>query len=267
MGSTIILAWIVGNELTLSWCGDSRAYRFNAATGIQMLSEDHSYVQELVQKGLLTYDQTFEHPQGNIVTRSLGDDSKKIRPETRFFNVYDGDVILLCSDGLSGVLRDRKTPDGEGGYFPGDTLEDIIAANRESLVTCREVLWQAAEHADWYDNVTAILCEIQSGAGPAPSFAPQETIGPDSAISGTNPVIAGPDRQSHSRKWIIAAVAIIAILAVACIFAFRKGSQTVEENPPQENVVPPQELGSPSGGGANLPNVNLEEKTDGTAES
>lgn len=168
MGSTIILAWIVGDQLTLSWCGDSRAYRYNPALGIKLLSEDHSYVQELVKQGVLTYDQTFEHPQGNIVTRSLGDETKKAQPETRFFNVYNNDIILLCSDGLSGVLRDRKTSDGEGGYFPGDNLEDIIRENSQSLVECREALWKAAENADWYDNVTAILCEIKSGASPAP---------------------------------------------------------------------------------------------------
>lgn len=165
MGSTIILAWIVGNELTLSWCGDSRAYIYNPVTGIRLISEDHSYVQELVQKGVLTYDQTFDHPQGNIITRSLGDETKKIRPETRFFNVYDKDIVLLCSDGLSGVLRDRKTPDGEGGFFPGDTIEDIMRDNSSSMTECRKALWDAAEKAGWYDNVTVILCEIVSGAG------------------------------------------------------------------------------------------------------
>ena len=175
MGSTIILAWIVGNEMTLSWCGDSRAYRFNPATGIELISEDHSYVQELVKKGILTYDQTFEHPQGNIVTRSLGDESRRAQPETRFFNIYDEDIILLCSDGLSGVLRDKKTLDENGHFYPGDNLEDLIRNNHDSLVNCRQVLWKAAEAADWYDNVTAILCEIKSGAGSIPA-APQNAV-------------------------------------------------------------------------------------------
>lgn len=168
MGSTIILAWIVGDKMTLSWCGDSRAYRYNPTFGIELISEDHSYVQELVKQGVLTYDQTFEHPQGNIITRSLGDETKKAQPETRLFDIYNNDIILLCSDGLSGVLRDRKTPDGEGGYFQGENLEDIIRENSSSLVECREALWKAAENAGWYDNVTAILCEIQTGAGIAP---------------------------------------------------------------------------------------------------
>lgn len=175
MGSTIILAWMVGNELTVSWCGDSRAYRFNPLNGIELLSRDHSYVQELVNKGVLTYDQIFEHPQGNIVTRSLGDPGKEAKPETRQFNVYKEDVILLCSDGLSGVLRDRKTYDEAGNLLPGENLEDIISDNLTSMKACRQALWEAAEQADWYDNVTAILCQITDGApdaikAPKPSF-------------------------------------------------------------------------------------------------
>lgn len=165
MGSTLIMAWIVNGELTLTWIGDSRAYRFNPVTGIEPLSTDHSYVQELADKGIITYEQTFEHPQGNIVTRSLGDTTQKAKPESRLFKVCDNDIILLCSDGLSGVLRDKKTYDENGQLYPGDNLEDIIASHQESLRECREALWVAAEKADWYDNVTAILCKICSGAG------------------------------------------------------------------------------------------------------
>lgn len=165
MGSTLIMAWIVNGELTLTWIGDSRAYRFNPATGIEPLSRDHSYVQELADKGIITYEQTFEHPQGNIVTRSLGDTTQKAKPESRLFEVCDNDIILLCSDGLSGVLRDKKTYDENGLLYPGDNLEDIIATHQDSLRRCREALWIAAEKADWYDNVTVILCKICSGAG------------------------------------------------------------------------------------------------------
>lgn len=98
MGSTIILAWLFNDELTISWCGDSRAYIFNEMSGIRLISQDHSYVQELVNKGLLTYDQTFDHPQNNIVTRSLGDPTKDAKPESKTIKVGKGDIILLCSD-------------------------------------------------------------------------------------------------------------------------------------------------------------------------
>lgn len=173
MGSTIILAWIVDDELTLTWCGDSRAYRFNPATGLKMLSEDHSYVQELVKKGLITYEDTFDHPQGNIITRSLGDPDKKARPETREFNLYKGDVILLCSDGLSGVLRDRKTKDSDGNYYHGENIEDIIRDNTSSMVQCKNALWDAAQASDWYDNVTILLCQILDG--PKLTSIPQDS--------------------------------------------------------------------------------------------
>ena len=163
MGSTIILAWLVGNELTVSWCGDSRAYRFNPATGIEMLSEDHSYVQDLVRKGVLTYRDTFGHPQGNIVTRSLGEPSGPAQPETRHFNVFQDDIIMLCSDGLSGVVYDRPETDASGRPLSPYNLQDIIAANTQSMTQCREKLFEAAQNSDWYDNVTVILCKITSG--------------------------------------------------------------------------------------------------------
>lgn len=167
MGSTIIMAWIVGNELTLSWCGDSRAYRYNPNCGIELISKDHSYVQELADKGIITYDDAFDHPQGNIVTRSLGDSTQKAKPETREFSIFKDDIILLCSDGLSGVLRDKKTYDHEGNLYPGDNIEDIINENHTCLVECRDALLKAAEEADWYDNVTIVMCEILDGVDTA----------------------------------------------------------------------------------------------------
>ena len=162
MGSTIILAWMVGAELTVSWCGDSRAYRFNQLNGIEMLSEDHSYVQDLVRKGVLRYSETFGHPQGNIVTRSLGDPSGPAQPETRQFTVAEGDIIMLCSDGLSGVVYDRPETDASGNQLSQFNLQDVIAANTGSMTQCRQALFDAAEKSDWYDNVTAILCQITS---------------------------------------------------------------------------------------------------------
>ncbi len=164
MGSTIILAWIVGDKMTVTWCGDSRAYRFNPQMGIEPLSEDHSYVQDLVKQGVLTYDDTFEHPQGNIITRSLGERGKVSQPETRQFELYNSDIILLCSDGLSGVLRDKKTKDPDGNYYSGENIEDLIRNNSSSMKVCKDALWDAAERADWYDNVTILLCEILDGA-------------------------------------------------------------------------------------------------------
>ena len=160
MGSTIVMAWIVGQEMTLCWCGDSRAYRFNPQSGIELLSKDHSYVQELVDRKYISYDDAFCHPDNNLVTRSLGATNKPASPDIRLIKLNQSDIILLCSDGLNGVLRDKKTYDREGTLIDGENIEDIIRDNSSSLVDCRKALWTAAEKAGWYDNVTVAMCEI-----------------------------------------------------------------------------------------------------------
>lgn len=168
MGSTIILAWMAHGEITISWLGDSRAYRYNPAYGLQALSKDHSYVQELVDKGVITYEQSFDHPQGNIVVRSLGDISSKPQPESRNYTVAKDDIFMLCSDGLSGVLRDRKAINPTTGMpYQEENIEDVIASNYVDICRCREALFEAAERGDWYDNVTVVLCKILSVGGEA----------------------------------------------------------------------------------------------------
>jgi serine/threonine protein phosphatase PrpC len=222
MGSTIIMAWIVGDELTLSWCGDSRAYRYNPACGIEPLSRDHSYVQELADKGIIKYEDTFDHPQGNIVTRSLGDVSKKAIPETELFKVYNDDIILLCSDGLSGVLRDKKTYDMDGELIDGENLEDIISANRETLKGCREALWKAAEKADWYDNVTAVLCEIRSGAGIYVPIKKEETSSNiKSANENINKTFKGINIRLSTRNILLSLIGLLLIIGVTFFAAWK----------------------------------------------
>jgi serine/threonine protein phosphatase PrpC len=147
MGSTIVLAWIINNTVYVGWCGDSRAYRYNPADGLKQLSHDHSYVQELVDQGKLSEELAFDHPQNNIITRSLGDSQKEAKPEVKYFNLREDDIILLCSDGLCGVLRNRK-------------IEDVIQCNTNSMKSCRDALWNAVSNADWHDNVTIGLCQI-----------------------------------------------------------------------------------------------------------
>ena len=150
MGSTIVLAWIIEQSVFVGWCGDSRAYRFNPVFGLERLSHDHSYVQNLVDTGQLSEESAFDHPYGNIITRSLGDPHQTAIPDVMEYPLYDGDVILLCSDGLSGVLRDSA-------------IEALITENAENMSACRDALWNAARNAGWNDNVTVVLCRIVSG--------------------------------------------------------------------------------------------------------
>ena len=103
MGTTIVMAWVVKDRAHLCWCGDSRAYLFNKASGLVRLSKDHSYVQELVDEGKLDPDLAFDHPNSNIITRSLGDSRSSVNPDYMSRRIVSGDQILLCSDGLCGL--------------------------------------------------------------------------------------------------------------------------------------------------------------------
>ena len=150
MGSTIVLAWLLGQKVYVGWCGDSRCYRFNPALGLERLSHDHSYVQELVDAGKLTEELAFDHPNNNIITRSLGDPRGAAQPDCKEFDLYNQDIILLCSDGLCGTLRDNE-------------IAELIKQHQTSMQECRDALWDADEAAGWTDNTTIALAQIISG--------------------------------------------------------------------------------------------------------
>lgn len=230
MGSTIIMAWLFDDEICLTWCGDSRAYLFRPGQGFKQVSKDHSYVQGLVDEGKITEVEAFDHPYGNVIMRSLGDPEKKAEPESRCFKVNQGDIFMLCSDGLSGVLRDRKTYNANGERLETENLEDIIAAHRDSMAECRDCLFEAAQRNDWYDNVTAILCEIVK-TDTAPS-APSSPNAYSNSTSATN--------STHRKKYLLYVFIALIAFGLGLILALRllqsdpspkeEIAATVEEN-------------------------------------
>ena len=147
MGSTAVMAWLLGNKVYVAWCGDSRCYRYNPATGLEQLSHDHSYVQDLVDTGQLSADLAFDHPNKNIITRSLGDPRGAAKPDAKVYNLQKGDVVMLCSDGLSDSLRDGE-------------IEQSIARSIASMGSCRDALWNDSKQAGWHDNVTIVLAQV-----------------------------------------------------------------------------------------------------------
>ena len=150
MGTTVVMAWLLKGQVYVAWCGDSRAYAWHQETGLRQLSKDHSYVQELVDNGKLDAENAFDHPDSNIITRSLGDPRKTAEPDFRAEELYEGEVILLCSDGLCGMIRDRE-------------IEAVVRNNPEDMKVCGEALIEAALQAGGHDNVTVTLCRIVSG--------------------------------------------------------------------------------------------------------
>lgn len=185
MGTTIVLAWILDGKAYIAWCGDSRCYVFNSASGLMRLSKDHSYVQELVDQGKLDPENTFDHPYSNIITRCLGDSDNRATPDFRSYELKNGDVILLCSDGLCGVCRDEE-------------IMEIIKEQEEDMMTCKDRLIEAALSAGGYDNVTVALCRIHD----------METVSTEMG----NTVF---DKPKHTvRKLLLIIFALVALLLI-----------------------------------------------------
>ena len=147
MGSTIIIAWLIRNTVYVAWLGDSRAYSFIPEKGISRLSKDHSYVQQLVDAKMLTEEDALIHPQSNVVTRSLGDNSQNAKPDVISHVVQKGEIILLCSDGLCGVCTDAE-------------ISNIVINESTDLPKCKEVLTEAALKGGGSDNITVALLQI-----------------------------------------------------------------------------------------------------------
>jgi protein phosphatase len=148
MGTTIVMAWLLGDKAYVCWCGDSRCYVLNKRNGLIQLSKDHSYVQELVDKGELSPELMHDHPLSNVITRCLGDVDNRAIPETRIYQLHNGDIIMLCSDGLCGLCHD-------------DMILDVMIKYHEDPMECKNELISAALSSGGYDNVTVAIANIE----------------------------------------------------------------------------------------------------------
>ena len=131
----------------IAWLGDSRAYAFTPSQGIKRLSKDHSYVQQLVDAGNLSDIEAMNHPNSNVITRSLGDTAQKAKADVEEYRLEDGEIILLCSDGLCSVCTD-------------DEIASVLTEEANDLQVCKELLTELALDNGGSDNITIALMQI-----------------------------------------------------------------------------------------------------------
>ncbi|MBS6843815.1 MAG: Stp1/IreP family PP2C-type Ser/Thr phosphatase, partial [Clostridiales bacterium] len=147
MGTTISMMWRGGGYMYIAHVGDSRIYRLRDGH-MEQITQDHSLVGELVRAGLLTPEEARLHPRRNIITRALGTEGDNT-PDLLAADIRPGDRFLLCTDGLTGMVRDD---DIERMLLDSKTIDQ--AANR---------LVEMALDAGGSDNVTLILCTGEEG--------------------------------------------------------------------------------------------------------
>lgn len=175
MGTTCVAAVLRGSTAYIANVGDSRAYIVRGGT-VRQISQDHSWVAEQVRAGLLTEEQARTHAQRNVITRCLGTQSDvdiDVFPEP----LEENDALLLCSDGLSGLVSD-------------DEIQRIVeqAVPQESVYH----LIERANENGGPDNITAIVIRVQEvGWEPPgqrrPAFVGGREVGEDTAVLGMLP--------------------------------------------------------------------------------
>jgi serine/threonine protein phosphatase PrpC len=161
MGTTLTAALVKDGRLTLAHVGDSRAYLLHEGD-LDQLTEDHSWVGEMVRRGELTPAQAAIHPHRNVITRVLGAEGD-IAPDFVEMQVSPGDRILLCSDGLTGMVPDT------------DLLE--ILASGGSPQETAEMLVKAALAAGGEDNITVVIIDVTTDEDGGPRD-PGQASGP-----------------------------------------------------------------------------------------
>jgi protein phosphatase len=144
MGTTVVAVRIAGNHFEVAWVGDSRIYLWHERK-LAQLSQDHSYVQELISQGTITVDQARTHPHRNVVTQALGvTDPQNLNVETLSGELLPGMQLLLCSDGLTEEVDDRG-------------ISQVLAHTECSAQECVDGLVAAALDGGGSDNVTVVL--------------------------------------------------------------------------------------------------------------
>ena len=161
MGSTITLALVDGaaGTVALAHVGDSRAYLLRGGS-LKQLTHDHSLVAELVRNGRLTEEEAENHPQRSVITRVLGTDPD-VDVDTPTVAAEPGDLYVLCSDGLTAMLRDDEI------------LAVLEEADGEPERAAR-MLVAAANQAGGDDNITVVAFEVREGDELEPSAPPDE---------------------------------------------------------------------------------------------
>jgi PPM family protein phosphatase len=149
MGTTVVGAIICGDEITLAHAGDSRAYLVRGDE-IQQLTVDHTYVQDLVDKGLISHEESMSHPQAHVLTKCLGAEPR-LEMDRQTYWIWETaaeeqtDKLVLCSDGLYSLISDEE-------------IAEIVNSNPPQEACAKMV--EMARDRGGYDNITVAIVPL-----------------------------------------------------------------------------------------------------------
>ena len=197
MGTTMTAALVLDDEVIVAQVGDSRAYLLHNGS-LKQVTRDHSLVADLIEQGRITEEEARYHPQRSVITRALGSDTN-MDPDIYTFHVEKGDVLMLCSDGLSSMVTD-------------DVIKDTMLEHSLPDEMCNALVREALA-AGGLDNVTVVVVEpLLAGdeeAGdsePTSDFAPiehEEHVAPK--VNTVNVAAPVPKASMRPREIVVGA--------------------------------------------------------------
>jgi len=224
MGTTITVALVEDDRVAFGHVGDSRAYLIRQAE-MEQLTEDHSLVNELLKTGKLSREEAETHPQRSVITRALGTDPD-VDVDTFSVAAENGDLFLLCSDGLTDMVSE-------------ESILDVVERNRDDIDGALRALVKAANRGGGQDNITVVAFEIADGvlardgetreqALPAPDD--EDTLTEADAVPAINDtaVVSIADiqaedkatRRRHLRRRLLAWLALLLVVAVVALVLY-----------------------------------------------
>jgi len=175
MGTTLTAVYLDDDHLAVAHVGDSRAYIFRDGE-LTRLTQDHSLVEELVRQGKLTPQEADHHPQRSIITRALGPEAA-VEADSHTWPARDGDVYLICSDGLTSMISERQV--GE------------LVVGAASLPDAGRKLIDAANAAGGRDNITVILFRLEDVGALGGGGSSQDTTEHDAVTAPGRTEVGG----------------------------------------------------------------------------
>jgi protein phosphatase len=152
MATTIVVAWLLGDRLWVAHTGDSRLYRLRGGQ-LEQLTRDHSFSQELLDAGMVTEEEARLLPAKNLVTRALGA-SAEVDPEVRDYALQAGDLVMMCSDGLTEMISFAE-------------IGEQLASCKGDVQEVARRLVDKANDAGGRDNVSVVVVGVQEAVVPA----------------------------------------------------------------------------------------------------
>ena len=207
MGTTMTVALVEDDHVAFGHVGDSRAYLIRGER-MEQLTEDHSLVNELLKTGKLSREEAESHPQRSVITRALGTDPD-VDVDTFSVRAEDGDLFLLCSDGLTDMVSE-------------DSILSVVERNRDDIDGALRALVKEANRGGGQDNITVVAFEIAEASHDGDTreqalpVDEEDTLTEEDAV----PVVAEPPPETtarHRRRRIVAWLVLIVLVAAIAL--------------------------------------------------